>query len=296
MATSPAGLRDFISSCRKRGLSLRSLRLYEYNIRGFHSFLQRHRLPIRVPRLRDIDRYFVDIARRCEPSTISHAAGNIRSWIRFLHSSGRIPTDLAAAVGSPRFISIERPPKAVPWPMIRRLVRGIDRSTAIGRRDYAQYLLLCAYGLGAGEVIALKLDDIDWKEGTLRILRQKTGNTILLPLLPAAGRAIAAYLKNGRPPSATSYVFPSHLVPFGRCADAGVLRGRLALWARRANVELPYTGTHVFRHSHATRHFERGASLKVIGDILGHRNALTTSRYVRSAQRQLRGMSLPVPK
>jgi len=77
--------------------------------------------------------------------------------------------------------------------------KGIDRSTPMGRRDYAQYLLFCAYGLSNAEIIDLKLEQIDWDAGILHIRRVKNGSTVDLPLLPAVAKAMAVYLRHSRP-------------------------------------------------------------------------------------------------
>jgi integrase len=77
----------------------------------------------------------------------------------------------------------------LPWPKIKRLLRAVDATTAIGLRDRAQFLLMSAYGLGAAEVLQLRFDDIDWTGKRLHIVRRKTKVPITLPLLPevAAG-------------------------------------------------------------------------------------------------------------
>jgi site-specific recombinase XerD len=78
---------------------------------------------------------------------------------------------------------------------VRQLSRGIDRSTPLGRRDYAQYLLFCAYGLSNAEIIDLKLEQIDWHAGILHIRRVKNGATVDLPLLPNVAKVEAPYLE-----------------------------------------------------------------------------------------------------
>jgi site-specific recombinase XerD len=70
---------------------------------------------------------------------------------------------------------------------------------------------------------------------------------------------------------------------------------RVRCWAERANVKSSFLGAHLFRHSFATNHLERGTPLKVIGDILGHGDCRTTAVYVRSAITKLRRLALPVP-
>jgi integrase len=178
---------------------------------------------------------------------------------------------------------------------VRQLGNGIDRSTDLGRRDYAQYLLFCAYGLSNAEIINLKLEQIDWRAGILHIRRAKNGATVDLPLLPAVAKAIATYLRLGRPHTASRNVFVRHAIPFGPLGHATVGQ-RVRSWAERAKVQGPFLGAHLFRHSFATYQLERGMPLKVIGDILGHRSCQTTLIYVRGALGRLRQLALAVPK
>ena len=93
------------------------------------------------------------------------------------------------------------------WEDVRRLLRAVDKSSARGLRDYALLLMMSTYGLGAGEAIRLKFEDIDWAAGTIKLVRPKTGVAFTLPMLSAVAEALAIYLRDGRPrntPTSTS--------------------------------------------------------------------------------------------
>jgi integrase len=157
-------------------------------------------------------------------------------------------------------------------------------------------LLLATYGLGAAEILALRLEDIDWSAGVLRAHRPKTRVGIELPLLPAVARALAAYLRWERPPAnGAPRVFLSRQMPYAPITG-GAIRHRIRLYAKRAGVTAKVLGAHIFRHSHASRQIDAGANLKVVSEILGHRSSSSTSVYVRVALRRLRGVGLPVPR
>ncbi len=264
---------------------------YLYYLRRY---LIRHRSTWPVPGLKDIDCFLQLAAKRWVRTTVATAAGIFRSWLRFLFVTGRSALDLASSIALPPRISYPRPARALPWAMVRQLRRGIDTSTPIGRRDDAQYLLFCAYGLSSAEVTNLRLGDIDWHAGILHIRRVKNGATVDLPLLPAVAKAIVLYLRRARPHSFCRHVFIRHTIPFGQLSHATVGQ-RVICWAERANVKAPFLGAHLFRHSVATHHLERGTPLKVIGDILGHSDCRTTGVYVRTAMAKLRRLALPVP-
>lgn len=144
-------------------------------------------------RIADVDRFVDGLAARRSRRTVAGMCSALRCFLRFLRTTGRIPCDLAADVVAPRFRSDERPPRALPWKTIQRILGAIPRHEAVGRRDYAAFLLMATYGLGAGEVVRLRLEDVDWRTGQLHARRPKTDVALELPLLPAVARALAAH-------------------------------------------------------------------------------------------------------
>jgi integrase/recombinase XerD len=175
--------------------------------------------------------------------------------MRFMLSSGRMTVDLAPSIVGPIVRPAERPHRALPWEDVQRILRAIDRSTRCGRRDYALLLMMSTYGMGAGEIIRLMLDDVDWQATTVRVHRPKTGAEFLLPLLPAVSRALANYLRRGRPVHArTRNLFITMCAPHKALACSVTIRHILHTHARRAGVSAPFLGTHVLRHyvSHLT--------------------------------------------
>lgn len=279
----------------KLGWSPQTIRSYQRNVDYLRRFLIRRQSLWPVPRLIDLDRFLYRAAKDWKRSTVGAVAGACRAWLRFLFVTGRSDRDLSASVALPPAIAFPQPVRTLPWTMVRQLGKGIDRATPIGQRDYAQYLLFCAYGLSSAEITSLRLEQIDWDAGILHIRRVKNGSTVDLPLLPAVATAMAAYLRHGRPQTSCRNVFIRHTIPFGTLSHATIGQ-RVRCWAERAKVQSPFLGAHLFRHSFATRQLERGTPLKVIGDILGHRSCQTTRVYVRTALSRLRKLALPVPQ
>lgn len=244
----------------------------------------------------DIDRFIDGLSTRLSRRTVAGLCSALRCFLRFLRTTGRVRCDLASCVVAPRFRTDERPPRALPWESVRRILRAIPRDEPVGRRDYAVFLLMAAYGLGAGEVVSLRLDDVDWHAGVLRTHRPKTGVSLELPLLPAVARALVAYLRRGRPRLAPAReLFVTVGLPH-RSVTTSALRHQARKYAERAGVAAAVLGTHVFRHSHATRQIDAGVPAKIVGDILGHRRPSSTSLYVRLALKRLRAVALPVPR
>lgn len=263
---------------------------------AFDRYRRRRRSAHLFIRLSEIDSYLIVCRRHLARTTVADICSTIRSYLRFLHATGAMDADLAASVMAPTIRPVERPHRALPWADVQRILRAIDRTSPKGRRDYALLLMMSVYGLGAGEIIRVSLDDIEWQAATIRIKRPKTGAVFQLPLLPAVARALIDYLKHGRPAyTVTRHLFVTMRIPFKRLACSTTVRHILHSAARRAKVTAPFLGTHALRHTHACRQLELGVAPKIIGDILGHRDPESTSAYLRVTSDRLRALSLPVP-
>lgn len=266
-------------------------------LREFSGFMRSRGRRITAARLVDIDKFLAVNGSRLAPKTLARLACALRSFFRFLYTSGRIAHNLADSIATPRVRRNDYPPRALPWPDGRRILKAIDKKTRTGRRDYALLLMMAVYGLGSGEVRGLMLENVDWRRRQLHVVRPKTGRDIWLPLLPRVARALAAYLRSGRPRHCTTRsLFVQMRAPYGRLKASSAVRHILHKHALAAGVSAPFLGSHVLRHSHATRQIDQGASPTIVGDILGHRRPESTSAYVRVALRRLRAVSLPVPR
>ena len=251
----------------------------------------------RQMRLPDIDAFLIQCAHGYSRATTADVASTVRSFCRFLLASGRLDIDLAVAVISPVQPVFERPRRAWPWEDVQRLLQAVDTSTARGLRDHALLLMMSTYGLGAGEVIRLQLQDIDWQAGTLQMSRPKTGVNFVLPLLPAVGKVLARYLRHGRPPhTPTRHVFVQMKVPFDALTCSSGVRHILVKHAKAAGIQATFLGSHVLRHSNAARQVDVGTQARVLSELLGHRDSQSLSAYVRIATQTLREVSLPVPR
>jgi site-specific recombinase XerD len=263
----------------------------------FLAFLRRRGRGVARVRIADVDDFVASYSRKWAPKTVAGLCSTLRAFLSFLHLTGRVRTDLASLVVSPRIRRSDRPPRALAWTDVRRILRAIDVTEGFGRRDFAMFLMMATYGMGAGEVRSLRLEDIDWVARTVRVRRPKTGAETVLPLLDPVARALARYLRERRPAhSQGREVFVSHHMPHAKLGASSTIWHRLEKYAALAGVQADFLGTHVFRHTHATRQIECGATAKIVGDILGHRRPESTSAYVRSALRGLREVALPVPR
>jgi integrase/recombinase XerD len=235
------------------------------------------------------------VAARC-PHQNHHTAGltvtALRSLLGFLHVEGIVGQSLAAYVPSVACRRLAGLPKGLDADQVRRLLASCDRRTANGSRDFAVLTLLVRLGLRAGEVAALRLDDIDWRSGEI-VVRGKGSSIERLPLPADVGDAIAAYLRRGRPKSARGReVFMRFLAPHHALTSGGVTQ-IVAAAGRRAGLGLLHA--HRLRHTTASLMLRAGAALPEIGQLLRHRRAMTTTIYAKINHDALRTLARPWP-
>jgi site-specific recombinase XerD len=242
----------------------------------------------------DVVRFVQRQAPRLHPKRAKLLTTALRSFLQYARYRGEVTVDLAAAVPVVANWSMTSLPRAIGTDQVRQLLASINRSTAVGRRDYAILLLLARLGLRSGEVACLELDDIDWNVGQLSV-RGKSGQRSELPLPAEVGKAIVAYLRRGRPDSASRRVFLRAKAPIrgfrGASGVGSIVRHSLI----RAGVKAPTHGAHQFRHGLATEMLRQGASLGEIGEVLGHHHAQTTKIYAKVDINALRTLALPWP-
>jgi site-specific recombinase XerD len=168
--------------------------------------------------------------------------------------------------------------------------------TPKGLRDYTILLLLSTYGLRAGEVTTLRLDDIDWRKDRLRVRHSKTGCESFLPLLDPVGEAVLAYLRGGRPKTKAREVFLRVRAPFQPLRAGSSLYHMVEDRLQKAEIKLERKhGPHAFRHARAVGLLNAGVAMKTIGDVLGHRSAEATAVYLKLATSELRSVGLEIP-
>jgi site-specific recombinase XerD len=242
----------------------------------------------------DVVRFVERQARRLHPKRSKLLTSALRSFFRLARYHGKVKVDLGAAVPVVPHWTMTAIPRAIPADQVRQLLNSINRSTALGCRDYAVLILLARLGLRASEAAFLELDDINWKAGQLSI-RGKAGQCSDLPLPAEVGKAIAAYLRNGRPQSTSRRVFLRARAPIrgfrGASGVGSIVRHRL----QRAGIDAPTYGAHQFRHGLACELLRQGASLGEIGDVLGHKSPETTRIYAKVDLAALRTLALPWP-
>ena len=246
----------------------------------------------------DIDAYLEWRLPSLRRATRYGVTACMRSFLRYLRFAGFLTGDLSFAVSGPVRYQFEEIPRAFTEQQVEQLlaVTRCDRRPA-GLRDYAILMLLATYGLRAGEVVRLRLEDIDWRGERLRVRQSKTGVESWLPLIAPVGEALLEYLQHGRPKTEWREVFlrvHAPIGPFSRggSVDTAVINCRL----KQAGIKTKGRhGSHAFRFARAASLMDAAVPLKAIGDLLGHQSASSTAIYLRLPTDALRAISLEVP-
>lgn len=217
-----------------------------------------------------------------------------RMFLRFLAVSGHVSADLVAAVPTVAAWSLSSLPRYLSEAAVEQVIAACDGATASGSRDRAIVLLLARLGLRAGDIRHLRLSDIDWSQGRLRVIGKGRRET-WLPLPQDAGDAVRHYLQQGRPAIADDHVFLRRPAPSGPLASSGPVSQLVGRAIRRAGVQAPSHGAHVLRHSAATALLRHGAALETIGAVLRHRCVQSTAHYAKVDVTLLRAVAQPWP-
>lgn len=282
---------------RDRGLAARTIRYYCTGARDFlvHRFTTGH-VDLGALNASDVIGFVRDRSRQRQPRTLKRVITTLRAFLRYAQYRGEIDASLVSAVPAVASWSTTPPlPRAISVEHARRVIDSCDINTSVGLRDRAILLLLARLGLRGGEVITLRLDDIDWDASRLCI-RGKNGRECLMPMPADVGKAIATYLHRGRPQSVDRHLFLRARAPIrgllhGSDGIGSIVRNALA----RAGIDAPHKGSHQFRHALAVRMLKGGASLPEIGEVLRHRSPMATSIYARVDVASLRSLALPWP-
>lgn len=292
--TAAAGLveqyRDYLTV--ERGLRPKVVAGYVESVRPFiEAHVHDEELEVAAVTAADVTAFLVASSRRLAPKTVQRQASALRSLLRYWHVQGLLATSLVQAVPK---IATGYPtvPRALPPGQVSALLASCDRGSATGCRDFAMLTLLSRLGLRSGEVAGLGLGDIDWECGEITVTG-KGHRRDRLPLPDDVGQALVDYLRHGRPTEALDRsVFIRIRAPH-RGITAGGVTQAVAAAGHRAGVGTVYA--HRLRHSAATSMLAAGASLAEIGQVLRHRESVTTATYATVDTEALRTLARPWP-
>jgi len=224
------------------------------------------------------------------------ATTHLRTFCQYLFGRGATATNLALSIPKAAKRWDARLPRHLSPDGVEAVLRSVRGNPRHGARDYAMLLLMARLGLRAAEVIATRLDDIDWRAGEL-LVRGKGKLHDRLPITAEVGDALSRYLREERGETSCRMVFVTHRAPHRAFKDGqivnAILKGALAATGQKPIT--PYVGSHLLRHSLATQLVNAGASLDEVGDVLRHRSRTSTMVYARLDIGGLRSIAQPWP-
>jgi site-specific recombinase XerD len=242
----------------------------------------------------DVVRFVQREATRFHPKRSKLMTTALRSFLQYARYRDLIRIDLRSSVPTVANWSMASLPRALSSEEIQQLLSRRDRHTAVGRRNWAILLLLARLGLRAGEVVGLRLEDLDWEAGELCI-RSSGARSDRLPMPQEVGAAVAEYLRRARPDCSSRRVFVRMRAPHHGFASSAAIGSIVRRALERAGLDPPHKGAHLLRHSVATHLLRHGASLAEIGELLRHRSPQTTMIYAKVDLVALRPLALPWP-
>ena len=177
---------------------------------------------------------------------------------------------------------------------IQAMLSIIDRSTNIGKRDYAILFLAAHTGLRSVDIRQLKLKSIKWEQGEIQIVQSKTQNPLILPLLEDVGNAISDYILNVRPKFKDRPVFLTIKPPFNGLTDLDDIVSKYAHLSGIAKTTKASLTIHSFRRGLGLSLLTADIPLSQIMEVLGHTKQNSTKKYLAIDIENLRSCAVPM--
>lgn len=271
-----------------------------YKIRNVRKFLytifDQNTFNVEQIKKADFLHYISTYTRHCKVGTKNVIAYSLRSYLKYLLFKGLVKADFVRIVPSVPNWKLSRVPDIFSPEQIKMFLNTFDHKSPVERRDFAMALSMVDLGLRASEVAGIGMHDIDWQQSIMCIKNTKSKRDRALPLPNRLGKAIVQYIKMGRLSTTTEKLFICHSVPYGISLNTEQVRGAMRRAYARAGFSNSITGTHILRHTAASRMHQNGATIKQLADVLGHKSIDTTIFYTKINIPVLRNVSLPWPE
>lgn len=286
---------SFLSNLRETGTAASSIPTWKSRLFCFEYFL----LNNGVTQFSQIERQhiltYAESLSCFSSSTVGATIRILRKLFDFAIAYGSHQVNFIDSLPDVRRTRRYRLPNIFAPDDVDRMLTAVDRSNALGKRDYAILLIVAKLGLRISDVRGLRFDNIDWQEKRISIIQRKTGVPLDLPLFDDIGWAIIDYLQHGRPQTECSHIFVKHLAPYDELS--GCLQHTVLKYVQKAGIHTPANkpiGMHTFRHSLATTLLKNGATYTEIAQVLGHATPESAQTYISLDVEQLRQCALEV--
>ena len=223
---------------------------------------------------------FIKLVSLTSPGSLDKVATALSKYMRKLFDEHLIFKDISHLIKVKR-VKNGKVKKAADINDITKILKIIDRNSSVGKRDYAIIVLACFTGIRAGDIVNIKLSDIDWKNKEILIIQGKTNSYLKLPLNNDACAALADYVLNGRPETKSDKLFIRSLAPFEGFRDGVSINNILRRRSADAGVMVGGTNTiHGIRRMIATEMIKSDQSIYTVAQILGHQSIKPSRQYI----------------
>jgi len=240
----------------------------------------------------DLWRFALRHIHGASPNYAEDKLGQTRRFMQFVMMHGACSQRLLIAFPKVANYGNCTRPSILSKEQEHELLTCFNRRSPEGKRDYAMALCMLYLGLRAVEVVRLQLGNVDWQNHCLKVPPAKMGQGRLLPVPARVLAALQDYVAAGRPESTSSdELFLRHPRRRGYPLSQAVLKHTIMRAYRHCGFPRSWCGTHRLRHTFASRLHQRGADLKPIADLLGHRHLDSTTVYTHIAPQALQALA-----
>ena len=281
-------LSEYIRHCKQKGNHKNSIKIK-------HHFCTRFLRNLSNLGLQDfLNMESSIIVQACLQFTDKGAYAEVRQFLVYLYETSAVCTDYSHII--PRFVKPIKLPSVYSLDEIRRLEYAVDQSTAIGVRNYAILLLASRMGMRSGDIVALQLESLDFRNDRIRFNQGKTGKEQILPIIPEVKCALEKYLESARPFSESTFVFINTRAPYTPLTT-GAIRSMLkdVFIAADVNTQNRKHGLHSLRASLASSLVNNNVPYEAVRRILGHTDPRSITHYAKIDLENLRFYALEAP-
>lgn len=219
----------------------------------------------------------------------------VREFLQFLYENGYTDRDFSYVV--PKAPKKSVLPSVYSPEEIQKIENSVDTSSVAGKRNLCILLLSSRLTMRSGDIVKLSFSEVDFCNGRINYIQEKTGKPQSLPLLPEVENALRDYINNGRPDSAEDKIFLRLEAPY-RSLTTAAIRDVVNVCMKKGGVEPNGRrhGSHIFRSSVATSMVNDGVSYEVVRRLLGHKDPNVIQHYAALDVNNLRNCALEAPE
>ena len=279
-------------------LSVSTLRNKEQYLYEFFCYLEKCSLTLDILSIAVMKDFFHSM--NYTPASRHNCGSTLRIYFRYAHDNGTTEKDSSVFILNDNYKHHCKIPTTYDEDEIFRIIASVERSSAIGKRDYLILLLAAEYGWRSSDIVNFQFSQIDWDKNVIRFSQHKTNIPVEYPLLSTVGNAIIDYLKHGRPTTDVEEIIVSgESAKKGRPISSPTVHSIVTKYMRKADIKnwnSKKHGAHSLRHSLATNMLKKNISMPIISTVLGHQNTESTRVYLKVDMNKLRQCPISMPE